>query len=490
MNFKNFGTVLIGLIFNLNFAFSQQDVEIKLGPDEVALNQVYTISVTVKNQKIKGDIKFPEIPGFDGRGKNQSFSSYISNNKTSFSTSITMNYYPRKEGTFTLKPFVITVNGMTYKSNGKTIKVGPRKQRSRQNSSPFGSDPFDDFFGRRNTQQEFVEVEADAFFALSTNKSEVFRGEGVTATLAFYVSNSNRAVLRFHDLGNQVNEIVKLIKPANCWEENFNIDNITGEPITLGDEQYTQYKIYQATYFPLNNEDLKFPSIPLKMIKYKVAKNPSFFGKNKEEDYQTFRTKEKTIKVKELPDHPLKESVAVGNFRLREKIDKTELNTGQSFSYNFDIGGIGNISAINPPEAAGSEDIEIYDPAVKQTIQKNNGKVTGTKEFEFYGVPNEPGEYKLSDYFSWVYFNTSTKSYDTLVSNVVLKVNGESKKNQFIMANDLGSFYDKADLQDNSLVNLNSVNYLQILINVLIVVMIVVGIFYLIKGIKVRRSTE
>lgn len=489
MNFRNFVIIIAGLIFNLNSAFSQ-DVEIKLGPDEVALNQVFTITVTVKNQKIKGDVQFPEIPGFDGRGKNQSFSSYISNNQTSFSTSITMNYYPRKEGTFTLNPFSITVNGSTYKSSGKKIKVGPEKQRSRQNSSPFGSDPFDDFFDRRNTDQEFVEVEADAFFAISTNKSEVYRGEGVTTTLAFYVSNKNRAVLRFYDLGNQVNEIVKLIKPANCWEENFNIDNITGEPITLGDEQYTQYKIYQATYFPLNNEDLKFPSIPLKMIKYKVAKNPSFFGKNKEEDYQTFRTKEKTVTVNELPDHPLKESVAVGNFRLREKIDKTELNTGQSFSYNFDIGGIGNISAINPPLTPEGEDIEIYDPSVKQTIQKNNGKVTGTKEFEFYGVPNEPGEYKLSDYFSWIYFNTSTKAYDTLTSNVILTVNGESKKNQFIMANDLGSFYDKADFQENNLVSLNNATYLQILINVLIVVMIVIGIFYLIKGNKVRKSTD
>lgn len=489
MNFRTISVVLFGFLASF-FSASAQEAEIKLGTNEIALNQSYKITITVTNSEIRAIGQFPDIQGFDKRGTNQSSSFTSMNGRTTSTSSITMNYTPRQEGTFKLKPFSIAVNGVTYKSPGHSIKVGPKKQNSRTNRSPFGSDPFDDFFGRKNQNQEFVDVKADAFFSLSTNKSEVYRGEGVTTTLAFYVSNKNRAVLRFHDLGNQVNEIVKLIKPANCWEENYNIDNITGEPITLGGEQYTQYKIYQATYFPLNNRDLKFPSIPLKMIKYKVAKNPSFFGKNKEEDFQTFYTSEKVVKVKELPEHPLKESVAVGNFKLRETVDKKELNTGESFTYNFDIGGIGNISSINPPEAPVSEDIEIYEPGVRQTIQRNNGKITGTKEFEYFGVPNEPGEYNLSDYFSWVFFNTSTEAYDTLKSNVILTVNGESKKNQFIMSNDLGSFYDKIDFEENNLISLNGENYLMILVNTLIVLMIIIGIFYLIKGIKVRRRVD
>ena len=466
-----------------------QDVEIKLGSNDIALNEAFTITVTIKNSRLQSYKNFPQIQGFVQRGTNSSSSISFVNGRRSSTESITMSYGAQKEGTFKLKAFTMTVNGVKINSPGTTIKVGPRQQRSR-NANPFGSDPFDDFFGRRNQSQEFVDVKADAFLALTSNKSEIYRGEGVTITLAFYVSNRNRADMRFHELGKQINDIVKKIKPANCWEENFNIDNITGEPITLGDKQYTQYKIYQAAFFPLNSEDLEFPVIPLEMIKYKVAKNPSFFGRNKQEDFQTFYTKAKKVVVNELPDHPLRESVSVGNFKLRENIDKTTIKTGESFNFNFDIGGRGNISGINPPTPPVSESLEIYDPAVKQNVKKGNGRITGTKAFQYYGVPNEPGDYNLSDYFEWVFFNTSTGRYDTLASDIVLTVTGESKKNQFIMSSDLGSFYDKIEFADNTITARGKIDYFIVLLNILVVIMIGVGITYLVKAIRMRKSAE
>jgi len=130
---------------------------------------------------------------------------------------------------------------------------------------------------------------------LTIDKTEVYIGEGFTTTLAFYVSESNKADMRFYDLGKQITDIVKNINPANCWEENFSIDNITGEPITINNKGYTQYKIFQAAYYPLNDEDIEFNSVGLKMIKYQVAKNPSFFGRNRKEDFETFYSKAKKI---------------------------------------------------------------------------------------------------------------------------------------------------------------------------------------------------
>ena len=65
------------------------------------------------------------------------------------------------------------------------------------------------------------------------------------------------------------------------------------------------------------------------MIKYKVAKNPSFFGQNRKEDFKKFYTKAKRVKVKELPPHPLKNSVAVGDYKLDERIRTKDLETGK-----------------------------------------------------------------------------------------------------------------------------------------------------------------
>ena len=116
----------------------------------------------------------------------------------------------------------------------------------------------------------------------------MYVGEGFNATLSFFVSQDNRAPLQFYELGRQLAEILKKIKPTNCWEENFNIENIDGESVRINGRDYTQYKVYQATFFPLNTEPINFPSVGLEMIKYKVAKNPSFFGQNKKKILRNF----------------------------------------------------------------------------------------------------------------------------------------------------------------------------------------------------------
>ena len=299
--------------------------------------------------------------------------------------------------------------------------------------------------------------------------------------LAFYVAESNRADMRFYDLGTQITEIVKNLKPASCWEESFNIDNINGESIKLNGKNYTRYKIYQATFFPLNVEDISFPSVGLKMIKYKVAKNPSFFGRNRQEDYETFYSREKSVKVLDLPPHPLKESVAVGNYILSEKLSEGSLETGKSFNYEFTVNGEGNISAIEAPQPETDENFDFYAPNVQQNVNKSNSRVRGTKSYNFYAIPNEPGEFDFSDYFSWVYFNPQKEQYDTLKSELVLNITGESRKNQYIASTDLGDFYDQINTANNELTSLRSASWIKWALNLFIVGIMGLTLFILLR---------
>lgn len=451
-------------------SFGQQ-VSIDLGPDEIASNQAFTITLTVHNERLENYTSFPDIPGFVKRGTSSSSSTNFINGKRSSSQSVIQNYVATAEGVFTLNSFVMKVNEQTYRVKGKKIKVGPPAQR-RQRNDPFGADPFQDFFGKQNAPQEFVDVKADAFLALTTDKSSVYPGEGFTLTLAFYVASNNRADMRFYELSKQIPDIMKKIKPANCWEENFNIDNISGEPVEINGESYTQFKIYQAAYYPLNDETITFPKVGLDLIKYKVAKNPTFFGRNKQEEIVTFHTKPKKVTIKELPPHPLKESVTVGNYRLKEKISSESLKTGESFNYAFDITGEGNISAIGEPRLYEDENFDVYSPNIRQEISRGHGKVRGTKSFSYYGIPNEPGEYALGDYLQFIYFNVKTETYDTLRSDIIVSVSGESKKNEYILSNDMGSFYDAMDIQSNQLQALDAQDRMRNMANIAIFVLI------------------
>ena len=462
--------LFLGFIFSAAFSpFTQaQEVSVTLGPDQVAANQYWQLTITVNNERLKNYSPFPEIDGLIKRGTSSSTSTQFINGQMSSSQSIIQNYVPQREGTIVIPDFTMTINGQSYQIKGKSITV-TAPATAQQRTRPDPMDPFQDFFGRRPQQQtEFVDVEADAFLALTTDKSEVYVGEGFTTTLAFYVSESNKADMRFYDLNSQLTEIIKNIKPDNCWEENFNIENINGEPVEIGGKGYTQYKVFQATYYPLNDEQINFPSVGLKLIKYKMAKNPSFFGRNRQEDYETFNSRPKVVKVIQLPPHPLKDRVAVGNYKMQENLSATDLQTGQSFSYQFNIVGEGNISAIEAPLIPDNEVFDFYEPNVTQNVRRSSNTVRGTKSFDFYGIPNEPGQFALGDYVYWVYFNPAKEKYDTLRSEYTVNILGESRKNEYISSSDMGSFYDRIAFEDNQLRQLSDASWVQVLLNLFI----------------------
>ncbi len=442
----------LSLLFLLYiFSIAQAQVQITLGPDEIGENQIWTITITVQNDRLKSYDNFPEIKGFRKRGQSTQSTTNIVNGQISSSQSVIMTYAPSQQGTITVPTFTLRVNDKPVNVPGKKVKVGPPLQQQQRDpfKNFFDRSPTDDFFNEGDT--EFVDIKEDAFLALTTTKEEVYIGEGFNATLSFFVSQDNRAPLQFYELGRQLAEILKKIKPTTCWEENFNIENIEGESVKINGRDYTQYKVYQATYFPLNTETINFPSVGLEMIKYKVAKNPSFFGQNRKEDFKKFYTKAKRITVKELPPHPLRNAVAVGDYKLDERIRSKELQSGQSAGYNFNIYGEGNISSITKPVTKGDGSFEFYEPNVRQDITRQKNRVTGTKSFDYFMIPKEPGKYDLGDYFQWVFFNPRQEKYDTLKSKLIVNVTGESKKNEAIQSSDVGNFYDKIEFADNSL---------------------------------------
>jgi hypothetical protein len=283
--------------------------------------------------------------------------------------------------------------------------------------------------------------------------------------------------MQFFDLGRQLSDILKKLKPSNCWEENFNIENIEGESVDIGGKGYTQYKIYQAAFFPLNNSPVQFPSVGLEMIKFKVARNPSFFGQNRKEDFKKFFSKAKSVKVKDLPPHPLKDVVAVGDYRMDERLNAVNLATGQSVSYDFNVYGEGNISSIEKPRVKGDDKFDFYEPNIRQNINREKGRVTGSKSFSYFMIPKEPGTYNMADYFQWVFFNPNKEQYDTLRSRQFVRVTGESRRNHSIESTDLGSFYDQIDSVDNTVLSATQTAWLKIVGNVLVALVLGLSVY-------------
>ncbi len=470
---------LFCLFVLFSFSLFGQGVKIELGEDVVALNETFNIKVTVSGEKIKSYDQFPDITGFQKQGVSQSSSMNIINGQMSSSNSIIQYYKPTRKGQFTLGNFSLEVNEENVASPGKTITVVDARANNRSNRA---LDPFDDLFGGSSEEPEYVELEDDAFFSLTVDKEEVFVGEGFNVSLAFYMSESNQAPFNFHEPGKQLEKIINKIKPGNAWEENFNITSIQPEKVSFGGKRWTKYKVFEASFYPFNEGSVDFPSVGWEMIKYRVAKNPSFFGSNRLEDFKTFYSQPKSISVKPLPPHPLKNEVSVGDYRLRENFEQINVATGEGFTYDFTITGEGNISSVRPPRIKNSQKLNSYDPNEKQQVNKGRGKVTGLKEFSYFITLNEEERVPLSDHFEWVFFNPELASYDTLVPQAIVNVTGESKINQAISSTSRpGGLYDLMEVEDNKLLNQGYKYYFSAIINLLLLVGLVLLGFLIVK---------
>ena len=121
--------LLILLIFSNVCVTLAQDVEFKASaPAQVIMGRPFQLTYSV-NQRAK-DLRAPEFTDFDyvaGPYTSQSSSTSFVNGKRTSSFQLTYTYtlLATKEGTFTISPATIKVDGEQYTSNGVRIAVLP-----------------------------------------------------------------------------------------------------------------------------------------------------------------------------------------------------------------------------------------------------------------------------------------------------------------------------------------------------------------------------
>jgi hypothetical protein len=427
------------------FSYGQR-IQIRLGNSKIAQNEFYTITLNIQDGALDDFSNFPNIPGFSKAGTSSSSSTSIINGSVKREQNLIQNYMPEKQGVFILPTFSMKVNGQQLRSPGARIEVVAPVER--QNQNPFAVDPFKDIFG--NGGQNLPEAKADAFFSILADKTEIWAGEGVNLSMSFLVSDQNEAELGFYDIGNQLSKLVRYLKPSNCWEENFGIEEIEQRKVRIGDKNFSEYRIYQASIFPMSPGKIEIPALKLDM--HQQSGNPFSQGGGV---VKSFYSKPISITVKELPNHPLKGQVSVGNFILEEKLSSPKSYIQQGNGYEFTIKGEGNISYIQPPIQVKTSMLDIYPPNTQQLIQRAGGKITGSKTFSFLLIPKELGPVAVEKSLSWCFFNVRTGKYDTLRPKTVLQVTKGNKSGSSSNARSEDSFFSLLERIDESPIDLS-----------------------------------
>jgi BatD DUF11 like domain len=464
-------------------------VSLIIGEKNITLEDPFIVTVIVK---FVGDVQtpdctFPDLPNFTKRGFSKSTArSFVSGQPVSTCT-ITQNYAAKKEGNLKVSNFKVVVNGTDLKSEGFVVKVGkiisPEKKLPSNEETPLFKDSPDnkeDFtdFIEGNTKPELnnLNTKEDAFLSLSSSKLNPYVGEGFTVTLAFYVADNNMAEIQFDHNEVQIPAIIKKIKPENCWEESFGLTETQQAQVIIKGKKYTQYRFYEATFYPLNNKPIVFPAVDFRLQKFITEKNGY-----KKSSFVSFSTRPFRIIARELPAHPLRNEVSVGQFSWKESLDKYKVNTGKSVSYRLQISGDGY--NIKLPQTKNDSIFDFFPPKIVSSADPKNGKIITTKSLTFQIIPKQAGNFALDKYFHWIYFNTNTEKYDTLKSKIILGVTGQT-----IQTADTPTagrtVYDGLENEETSKEQNNFTKILKDEANILIVIMLVGMIYILLPNKK------
>ncbi len=345
----------------------------------------------------------PDLSNFAvlaGPSTQTSSSFQIINGKASQTISNTYSYIiqGRKEGTFTIGKAKITVDGTSYESNALSIEVikgsNPTNQETSVNGNVVKGSNSDDIFA-----------------SINLNKSTVYQGEQLIATLKIY----DRAGL------SALNDY-KFPSFTGFWAQDIEVPTRPSiEREKVNNKIYGSVLLRKTILFPQKTGSIKIDPFEVEcIIKEKAGQRRNFFGELVDvyrDVPKKLRSQTRTVKVLPLPaNKPASFTGAVGSdFKFDVTVDRNELKSNESVTMKITVSGNGNMQIIDKINIDFPASFETFDPKITNNIKNTAAGARGSKVFEYLVVPREPGNYTIPP-IEFSYFNIQSKVYKTLTS--------------------------------------------------------------------------
>jgi hypothetical protein len=405
MNYKLLFSVLFTIVALMPNGILAQKVEFTAkAPNAVVSGQPFQLQYIVNSEGAK-NLQIPKIDDFQIVAGPNSFtsSSYqFINGKASSSVSVTYTYMllPQKEGTFTISPASITVEGEQHKSNSLTIKVLPpdSKPQNQQGNSQQSN-------GSAQVSNE------DVFILPIISRTNMREQEMVLLTYKIYHLGNlvNITDLKFPDFKGLMMQEIEIADNKRAGIENYKGRN------------YETYIIKQMLISPQHSGEIEISPMTMSAvlrIKNRVQNPRSFF-----DDFFTYQDVKKTLSsgraklnVTALPQpKPADFSGAVGSLSMTSEISTTELEANSAVTLKITIKGTGNLKLIKTPDVKFPTDFEKYEPKTSNNFSVGTTGFSGSKVFEYLTIPRYSGTFKIPP-ITLTYFDLPSNSYKTLTT--------------------------------------------------------------------------
>ncbi len=410
MNYKSISLyikiILLLVLFQSNSLFAQEVIFKASAPKGVVKNEQFRLTYTL-NKEGK-ELRLPsDMDGFEvlfGPSVSSSYSTQIINGKSTSQSSFSYTYIlsAPEEGSFTIGPASIIVNGSNYKSNSVQINVLPPdknadKSQSNQNSS--------------NSSSSSTEIKkTDAFIRAIVSKNRIYEQEGFMVTFKLYTTLDvvNFGRIEFPEFEGFLVEELDI--PSN---QQLQLEHYDGR-------NYYTADLRKTLLFPQRSGKMTIPSGRLEMV-FSVPsgkKISSFFGMQEVnvDVKKPMITNPVTISVNALPSgKPASFKGAVGSFTFKPSISAQKIGANEPITISLEISGTGNQKLIQNPEVEFPTNFELYDPTIENNLTAGPNGLKGTRKIDYLVIPRYEGNYSIPP-IEFSYFDINSQSYKTLKS--------------------------------------------------------------------------
>lgn len=403
--------LLVGITLSV---FADEVVFRAQAPKQVVVGRPFQLTYSV-NQRSR-DLRAPEFTDFDVLSgpytSTSSSTSFVNGKRTSsFEQTYTYMLMAQKEGTFTIGPATVKVDGENIQSNGVRIQVLPEDEETSPQPSPQGRGQSSGQSSSQSSANQGGSVSSENLFVRTiASKTRVHEQEALMVTYKLYFANVDVA---------QLTNNTKLPEFTGFLKQELEQGEIQTELEHYNGRNYQTAVLYRTILYPQHSGDIKIdPANFEAVLRVQVQQRPrsifdDFFGSYTNVT-RMLTAPGVTIHVAALPGgKPAGFSGGVGRFTLTPTISQTELQTNDAVTIRLDISGSGNMKLLKTPAIEWPEGFEPYDPKVTNNFNTTTAGVSGTKSIEYLAIPRSAGEYTIpAVHFS--YFDIDEKKYKTL----------------------------------------------------------------------------
>ena len=392
-------------------AYADEVVFKAQAPKQVIVGRPFQVSYTV-NQRSR-DLRAPEFTDFDVLSgpfsSTSSSTSFVNGKRTSsFEQTYTYMLMATKEGTFTIGPATVKVDGEQVQSNGVRIQVLPADEQPQQQSN---STQGGQTATRSNSSQSGQTASSENIFVRTiASKTTVHEQEALMLTYKLYFANVDVA---------QLTNNTKLPEFTGFLKQELDQGEIQTELEHYNGRNYQTAVLYRTILYPQHSGDIKIdPANFEAVLRVQVQQRArsifdDFFGSYTNVT-KMLTAPGVTIHVSPLPaGKPAGFSGGVGHFTLTPSISQTEVQANEAVTIKLDISGAGNMKLLKTPAIDWPEGFEPYDPKVTNNFKTTTSGVSGTKSIEYLAIPRSAGEYTIPA-VNFSYFDIDSKAYKTL----------------------------------------------------------------------------